>query len=423
MAQSGVLTASETHDQVGSSLALGDFDGDGRAEGFVGPQGEGISTNPRAGTGVEVDEILPRPTSRSIEQYAPTAALQSAPVGTSVAPIRYAYVDNVGGPKIAVQPDPDNVSNPVWDGAGSLEAVFTGKPAVGQTADGKGVVAVRSTRGDVWIRTQTATDGSAPWGPWVNYGGPDVSGITMATLDNGRPAVIGIGARGELAVLPQTLNGRFGAWQGTGIMGLTGDPVAVTVAGGTRIFARDTDGHLHTALYAKLALTGCTTVGDALIAGNPSVVVYPGSRLRVFATTADQALITIGQTVDGAFEPSWTTVQASGVAGPPAAVLDPVSGKITVVARGTDSAIWGATETLQGSVAFGEWRAISGADASTDVTMVPFTGSGGASFLFTYRDQNNVQRVYTARDTNPAALAARGAVRSYTEKSLPKAGK
>jgi hypothetical protein len=421
--QRDVLAGSESGDEFGSAVALGDFDGDGRAEGFVGAQGEAVGTNPRAGTGSIVDDLLPAQANRAIETYSPTAALQSAPVGTTLAPIRYAYVDNLGGPKVAVQSDPDNIGSPIWDGTGSLEAVFTGKPAIGQTADGKGVVAVRSTTGEVWIRTQSSADSSAAWGAWVNYGGVGITGITMATLDNGRPAVIGIGGTGELAVLPQATTGKFGAWQGTGIAGLAGDPVAVTVAGGTRIFARDTDGNLHTALYAGLALTGCGPVGDAIIEGSPSVIVYPGSRLRVFATTPDKQIVTIGQDLNGAFDTTWTAVPATGVAGAPAAVLDPITGRITVAARNDDGAIWAATETVQGSNTYGEWAAIGQQNAYTDVTVVPYSGGNGSTYLFTYRDQNNVQRILTVNLEARAALAKAGSVRSFTEKSLPKAGK
>jgi hypothetical protein len=418
--QPDILASSEAGDEFGGSVALGDFDGDGRAEGVVTAPGESPGSNARSGSAVVLDNLLPPGTSRVIEQYATTSALQSPPVDSQLAPIRYAYVDNVGGPKIGVQVDPQVINSVVWDGAGSLEAVFTGRPAIGQTADGKGVVAVRSTKGEVWIRTQTSTAANSAWGAWVNYGGPDIGAITMSTLDNGRPAVFGIGARGELVVLPQTVSGRFGAWQGTGLMNLTGDPVTATVAGGTRVFVRDSDGNLHTALYAGLALAGCAPVGDAVLGSSPSVVVYPGSRLRVFGTTPDNRLVTIGQDVDGVFEPTWATIQPTGVAGPPSAVLDAVTGRITVVAPGADRAIWGATETLQGSATFGDWAVVSpdgAAPAYTDVVMVPFTGGGGASYLFTYRDQNNVQWVFPARRDNF------GAVRSYTQKSLPKAGK
>jgi hypothetical protein len=303
-----------------------------------------------------------------------------------------------------------------------LLATFTGRPAIGQGADGRGITAVRSTTGEVWIRTEV-TAGETAWGDWVDYGGPDVSGITATTLDNGRVGIFGIGAQGELVVLPQNVNGTFGAWQGTGIMGLTGDPVVVTVAGGTRVFARDTDGNLHTALYAGLALTGCTTVGDAQIVGTPSVIVYPGSRLRVFATTADHALITVGQDTAGAFEPTWSTVQPTDVEGSPGAVLDPVTGRITVLAREADNVIWGTTEQLQGTATWGTWTAqtADGRPAFTDVTTVSYTtGSGAVAYLFTYRDQNNAQSVWTPDQAGLAALATKGAARTYTGKVLGK---
>lgn len=421
--QSDVLAGSEAGDEFGGAVALGDFTGDGRAEGFIGAPGEVVGTNPRSGAGTVVNDILPPQTNRPIETYSPTAALQSPPAGSSVAPIRYAYVDNLGGPKIGVQPDPEIFGGTIWDGAGSLEAVFTGKPAIGQTADGKGVVAVRSTRGEVWIRTQNAADSSAAWGAWVNYGGTGITGITMATLDNGRPAVFGVGATGELSVLPQATTGKFGAWQGTGVAGLAGDPVAATVAGGTRIFARDTDGNLHTALYAGLALTGCGPVGDAVIEGSPSVIVYPGSRLRVFATTPDKQIVTIGQDVNGVFDATWAAVPMTGVAGAPAAVLDPVTGRITVAARNEDGSIWATTETVQGGNTYGQERSIGSQNARTDVTVVPYTSGSGASYLFTYRDQNNVQVALTVRPEALASLAKAGSVRSFTRQDLPKAGK
>jgi hypothetical protein len=418
--QNDVRAASEASDEFGSAVAVGDFHGDGRPDVVIGVQGEVVSPNPRTGSAVVLNDVQPLTTNRAIEPYAQTSAVQTPGVGAQLGPIRYAFVDNLGGPHLITQTDPDNANSGVIDNTASLEATFTGRPAIAQGSDGKGVVAVRSTTGDVWVRTET-TAGSTGWGPWVNYGGPSVSGLTATTLDNGRAGIFGIGATGELVVLPQNVNGTFSGWQGTGIGSLAGDPVLATVAGGTRVFARDTDGNLHTALYASLRLTGCTTVGDALITGTPSVVVYPGSRLRVFATTADHALLTIGQDTAGAFEPTWSTVQPSDVTGSPASVLDPVSGKITVVAREADNVIWGATEQLQGSATWGTWQQITaqGSPAFTDVTMVPYTNaSGAATYLFTYRDQNNAQRLWTADQVGSAALAKKGAVRSYTDKVL-----
>jgi hypothetical protein len=424
VAQNDVGAGNETSDEFGSSVALGDFNGDGRAEGAIGAQGEVIGSNPRSGSVNALFNLQPPATTRPIEQYAPTTALQSAPAqpGAAVGLVRFAYVDNIGGSKIATLQSPENTGSPTWDAGTPLEAVLTGRPAIGQGSDGKGVVAARSTTGDVWVRTET-TAGQTAWGPWVNYRGPDVSGLTAITLDNGRVGFFGIGATGELVVLPQTSTGVFGAWQGTGIMNLTGDPVVVTVAGGTRVFARDTDGNVHTALFANLAMTGCTTVGDAQIIGTPAVVTLPGSRLRLFATTADHQLLTIGQDVSGAFETTWSQVQPTDVAGPPVAALDSTSGKITVFARGSDQAIWSATETLQGSATWGTWHtANEGQPAATDVTLMTYTGgTRGPGYLFTYRDANNVQRVWYAENASTAALAKQGAERSYIGKSLPKA--
>jgi hypothetical protein len=423
--QADVLAGSEASDEFGSTVAIGDFDGNARAEVVIGVQGEVVSPNPRTGSAAVLTDVQPAATNRAVEQYAQTAAVQTPGIDGRIGPIRYAFVDNLGGPHLTTQVDPDNANSGVIDNRASLEATFTGRPAIGQGSDGKGVVAVRSTAGAVWVRSETAAGGTV-WGDWIDYGGPDVSGLTAATLDNGRVGIFGIGAKGELVVLPQNVNGTFGGWQGTGVMGLTGDPVLATVAGGTRVFARDTDGNLHTALYAGLALTGCTTVGDAQIIGTPSVVVYPGSRLRVFASTADHALLTIGQDTAGSFEPTWSTVQPTDVAGSPAAVLDPVSGKITVVARGTDNVVYGATEQLQGSVTWGTWspKTADGAPAFTDVTMVPYTnGAGAATYLFTYRDQNNSQRLWTADQAGSAALAQKGAARTYSGKVLKNGGR
>jgi hypothetical protein len=415
ISQRDVRAADGTGDFFGGGAALGDFDNDGRTDAIIGAHGKVRDGAASAGAAYVLDDLSPA-TPRAVEQYAPTAAVQSAPVGTQVAPIRYAYVDNVGGPRLITQTNPENTGEVVRAADGPGEAVLTGRPAIAQTADGKGVVAARSVTGDLWVRTEVTAGGTA-WGPWVHYGGPDLTGIAMTTLDTGRLGVFGIGARGELVVLEQLAGGRFGTWRSTGIGNLAGNPVTVALAGGIQVFARDTDGNVQTALYARSTLTGCATVGDRTVVGDPAVVVYPGSRLRVFATTADQQLITIGQDLAGAFEPTWSTVQGSGVAGAPAAVFDRVSARITVMARGTDRLIGGATETLQGSAVFGTWKVMSTTEAYTDVTAVPYVAAGGVDgFLFAFRDVNNRELFLTPSDDRSAA---RGAAPTFTVRSLP----
>ncbi len=49
--------------------------------------------------------------------------------------------------------------------------------------------------------------------------------------------------------------------------------------------------------------------------------------------------------------------------------------------------------------------------------------TAGAGYLITYRNQNNAQIFLTLQDQSRAALTKRGAVRSYAEHTLPKAGR
>ncbi len=423
LTQPDVIASNETSDAFGSAVTLAQINKDGRADAVIGAPGEAVPGRPRSGTAVWTTNLVQQGSTHPLERFSPTTAVQSPPAGGRVVgPIRYAYTDNLGAPRIGTQPNPENVSSVQWDNGGTLDARFAGRPAVGQLADGRGVVAARTVKGEVWIRTQTSPTEIA-WSDWVNYGGPDIGALTMATMENGKLAVFGIGAGGALMVLPEAEAGRFGAWQGTGLAGLTGEPVAVKVSGGTRLFARDTGGILRTALYANLTLTGCTAVGDTVVTGTPAVVVYPGSAVRVFATTPDQALLTVGQDDAGAFESTWQTVRASGVAGSPAAVLDSTSGKVTVVARGADGGIYGSFETAQGSATWGEWQRLSHETtvSATDVTMVPYTSEGRSAFLFTFRTQDNEQIVYYPQNASRAALARAGATRSFTAKVLPKA--
>jgi hypothetical protein len=371
----------------GGNTALGDFNKDNRVDAVIGAHGRNSN-----GASYLVDGLAPA-TAREVQRYAPTAALQSPPVGTRTAPIRYAYTDNVGGPRLLTQTEPRNAGSIVRDAAGPSEAVLTGKPAIGQFTDGRGVVAFRSITGDLWVRTEATPDNTA-WGAWVNYGGQDLSGISMVTLSTGKLAVFGVTAAGELAVLEEkAAGGSFGVWRGTGLGHLTGDPVTVVVPGGIRIFVRDLDGNLRTALWTGSAITGCTAIGDRGVTGTPAVVVYPGSRLRVFATTPDQQLVTAGQDAAGAFDAAWSVVQATGVTGSPAAVFDRISARTTVMARTADNHIWGATETAQGSGTFGNWTEMSASEAYTEVTAVPYTSDGLDSYYFTVRDINNVELI------------------------------
>jgi hypothetical protein len=421
--QADVLNANGASDGFGTAVALGDVNKDGRADAFFGAPGDSeIQTSSKTGTVTWTRQILRAGGPYDIEPFTPITAVQTTPVGTAVGAVQWAYTDNVGYLRHFTQDDPNSSTAGEWSNSSTSLAVFNGRPVIGQQADGKTVVAVRSTKGQVWVRTEDKS-ASSNWGQWTNVGGPVIASLAIEKLPDGRLVIFATDVDGALWVLPQvTANGSFGAWLGTGLGGLASEPVLAPIAGGIQIFARDTAGTLRTALFADMAVTGCTAVGDAPIQGTPSVVTYPGSRLQVFARSADDTVVTIGQDSAGAFGSAWSTVPSSDVVGSPAAVLDPASGKITVLARYKSGAIFGAIETRQGSMTWGNWesRTGDGEAAVTDVTVVPYSYEGKRSYLFTFRDEDQDVWVYRPTVEASAQLAKPGAERSFTAEKLPR---
>jgi hypothetical protein len=425
--QRDLLDEDQASDEFATSVAMGDVNKDGRADAVFGVPGERTSgpgpTGGRlSGAAVWTPQLLRAGGPYDIEPSAPITAVQTTPVAPAVAgPVQWAYTDNLGYLRHFTQTDPTNAALGTWANSSTNLATFNGRPAIGQQADGKAVVAVRSRLGAVWIRTENK-DVSSGWGDWINFGGPAIASLAIEKVADGRLVIFATDVDGALWILPQaTANGPFGAWLGTGLGGLAGDPVLAPIAGGIRIFARDSAGILRTALYANMAVTGCTAVGDTPIEGTPAVITYPGSRLQVFARSTDKTVVTIGQDATGAFNPTWSAVPSSDVVGSPAAVLDPASGKITVLARGEDGGIYGAIETRQGSLTWGDWAKRSGGKAAvTDVTLVPFAVDGKKSYMFAYRDEDHNVLVYTPVEAVSTQLAKPGAERSFTAEKLPK---
>jgi hypothetical protein len=104
----------------------------------------------------------------------------------------------------------------------------------------------------------------------------------------------------------------------------------------------------------------------------------------------------------GGWPSTWDTLGADLVAaGPPAAILDPISGRAVVVARDTENRIRFATETAPGSGAFGRWQDLGGDGAAaaglSDPTVVEVANTTGPSWSVVFRDLTDQARVYTRR--------------------------
>ncbi|GLZ15024.1 hypothetical protein Acsp04_52590 [Actinomadura sp. NBRC 104425] len=336
-----------------------------------------------------------------IESFSRTTVVQASPVGgASVGMIELAYADNIGR-LLHGRADPSAISSVQWTAVHGNEA-FTGQPALAEQADGRLQMLAHNVNGPVWTMTQ-ATKSPAAWGAWADTTRPMASHVSVARHDDTLVA-FAVDAAGVLWALPQYgANDPHKDWINLGMTGLaaTTAPVVVPVANGVRIFVLDASGTWRTALYARGVVSGCAAISGPGFSGTASVVVYPGSRLRIFVRAADGRILTKMQDASGGFPQDWTPVGDFVAAGAPSALISPGSGKTEVVARGQDGKIYSTGETIQGS---GEWRPWTNAHpedsyvAATDPTAFEYFGTNGATWAFTFRTSGQTSLFYAPRD-------------------------
>ncbi|MFC6079865.1 hypothetical protein [Sphaerisporangium aureirubrum] len=402
----------EAGDNFGSAAALGDLNGDGRAEAVIGAAGESPNGQPASGTAVALSRLVPAASAAvPVESYSPTAALQASPVpGAQAGTLEYAYTDNIGRLLHGHQTDPDSFGSVQWTVISGTQA-YTGPPALGEQADGRLQIAGHNATGPVWTVTQ-ATKNPPAWGAWLPVEIPMTSHAAIGRLEDGRPVAFAVDTGGVLWALPQTsAAGPYTSWISLGVAGFAGaTPAVVTVGGGIRVFVTDAAGTLRTMLYANGAVTGCTSLSEPGFSGTPSAVVYPGSRIRLFARGGDGTVLTKRQDAAGDFPDAWERVPGLAAAGAPSALISPVSGKTEILARGADGAIYSTGETVQGSGAWRDWvRVTFDPDVSaTDPTAFAFTNAGGPTWAFLFRDADNRTRVYQVAASSAARSAGDG---------------
>jgi hypothetical protein len=417
LAQTDVGETNETNDAFGAGVALGDITGDGKAEAAIGSSGEAPTGQPASGTVVALTNLGPRPAAAvALQSFTPTVAMQATPNGGSAGTIEYAYTDNIGRLLHGHQTDPNNVLSVQWTVISGTLA-FTGTPALAEQADGKLGVVAHNADGTIGLDTETSTD-PAVWGAWAGLAGPMASQPAFAKQADGTLVAFAVDPGGVLWALPEkAASGGYASWVSLGVGGLSGTPVVVPVAGGLQVFALTPSGAVTTVLYANRTVSGCTTLAGSGFVGQPSVVVYPGSKLAVFAEAADGSIQTVKQDATGAFPDTWTTVGTFTAAGAPAALLSPSTGKTELVARAADGSVWSTGETIQGSGVWRDWVSVStvGDVAATDPTVFPYSTGAGITWAFVFRNSNNETRIYEARSTGVEPQAARtNAVRPAT---------
>ncbi|MFF4414321.1 hypothetical protein ACFYY8_17485 [Streptosporangium sp. NPDC001559] len=343
-----------------------------------------------------------------IEQYSPTTVLQASPLpGATLGMLEYAYSDNVGHLVHGRQPSIDDFSTIQWQVISDVErSAVSGRPGMIEQADGRMRVMALTTTGNVWLRPQATKDPPA-WSGWTNLGGLMSSPPVVAKRSDNTVVAFAVDAGGTLWASPQEgQNGGQGCWSPLAMTGLTGAPVVVRVATGLQVFARDTAGAVKSGLYAGGSLSGVTSLGGSGLTGAPAVVIYPGSRLRVFARAGDGSILTQIQDTAGDFPGTWEQVGSFVAAGSPSALLSPVTGKVEVVARDANGIVHSTGETTQGSGTWRAWKRVDTAPqdvAATDPTVFTYTRISGQTWAFAFRDPDNRTRVYIVPTDSVAA--------------------
>ncbi|MFG1606769.1 hypothetical protein [Actinoplanes sp. NPDC049265] len=364
------------------------------------------------------DPIAPLP----IAQFTPVSVAQGgAAAGSSLGSLEYAYVDNIGVPRLGHQADPDQITVQ-WSPA-ATDGSYTGQPGISTYTDGRTQVTVQRTSGDYWAASQTAV-GAATYNAWGNLGGTMASPPTQITLATGTTINLAVDSDGALWH-HRIVTGTTSYWRNLGDQDLVGPVTAVPVAQGQQLFARDTSGAVRTVLYANDGTMGAwVNLGGNGVTDRPAVVAYPGPRLRVFARAGDGSVQTKIQNIDGTWPEDWAQVGSQIAAGAPAAILDPVLGRTAVVVRGADNEVYTVFETAAGSGTWGQWKLIStdgnSDPAASDPTIAPIRKGSGQTFLIAFRNPNDTTRVYYRQDQVALAKARTAATPAFTGYSLPK---
>ncbi len=356
----------------------------------------------------------PAATPVPLESYTPNTVMQA-----SDGKLEIAYTDNIGR-LVHGRTDPADINNAQWTVISGQEA-FTGTPSLSAHSDGRVVVTAHNTSGSVWQRNQSAV-GGADWGNWINLAGAMRQHPVTGKTPSGLMTQFAVDADGKPWYrIQQRANVDFMGWTPLAGTGFSGPFSAVTVRDGIQLFGRKTDGTLATALFKEGGtLSAWTSLGVQAVAGTPSVIVYPGYRVRVFAADASGNVLTTAQSAEGGAYGAWETVPGITAQGSPSAVISPLTGLTEVVVRGADGYVHGTGETTQGSGEWRAWKQESYETSATDPTAFTYTNPTGPTWAYTFRTADNQTRIYQVQQSSSlSAMRAAADAPTFRGAELP----
>ncbi|MFI1397378.1 tachylectin-related carbohydrate-binding protein [Streptomyces sp. NPDC020681] len=332
-----------------------------------------------------------------LENYSRTAVMQAAD-----GKLELAYTDNIGR-LVHGRMDPADLNSAQWTAISGNEA-FTGPPSLSEHTDGRVVVTGHLTSGAVFQRNQTAK-GSADWGGWINLAGAMAQHAVTAKTPTGLMTQFAVDANGKPWYrIQQRANVDFMGWMPLSGSGLSGPLTAVTVRDGIQLFGTNADGTLSTALFKEAGtLSAWASLGTQAVTGTLSPVVYPGYRIRVFATDANGKVVTAVQAAEGGAYGEWSVLpdvaKEPGAPDPlpdplvangsPSTVISPLTGNTELVVRGSDGYIYNTGETTQGSGEWRTWQRLTFDTSATDPVAFTYSVGGGLTWAYAYRTADN----------------------------------
>jgi hypothetical protein len=356
----------------------------------------------------------PAATPVPLESYTPNSVMQA-----SDGKLELAYTDNIGR-LVHGRTDLTDLNAAQWTVISEQEA-FTGRPSLAEHSDGRVVVTAHNTSASVWQRDQAAKS-SANWAAWKDLAGAMQQHALTAKTPSGLLVQFAADANGmPWYRLENVPDNSFMGWMPLSGTGFTGPLTAVTVRDGIQLFGRKADGTLSTALFKEDGtLSAWAAIGTQAIAGTPSVVVYPGYRMRVFATDANGNVVTTAQSAEGGAYGTWQTVAGLTAQGSPSAVISPLTGLTEIVVRGTDGTVHNTGETTQGSGVWRDWDQVSFEASATEPTAFTYTNTTGPTWAYTFRTSDNQTRIYQVQQTSSlSAMRAEADAPDFQGSKLP----
>ncbi|WP_326650397.1 MULTISPECIES: tachylectin-related carbohydrate-binding protein [unclassified Streptomyces] len=351
-----------------------------------------------------------------LENYSRASVMQS-----SAGSLELAYTDNIGRLVHGRMGDPNDINGVQWTTISGNEA-FSGQPTLAEHTDGRVVVTGHNTSGSVWQRNQTAKSG-ADWGNWIDLAGAMAQHAVTARTPSGLLVQFSADADGKPWYrIQQRANVDFMGWTPLAGSGFTGPFTAVTVRDGIQLFGKNASGVLSTALFKEAgSLSSWSSLGAQAVTGTPTVVIYPGYRLRVFATDGLGKVVTTAQSAEGSTYGEWSTVEGLTANGSPSAVISPLTGLTEIVVRGEDGYTYNTGETVQGSGTWRTWQQASFEASATEPTAFTYTNATGPTWAYSFRTADNQTRVYQVQQTSSlSAMRAGDKAPAFTGRALPR---